>query len=214
MDDLYRQNVACSWCIHLLYDDILESLNFEVRKIASYLVCEIMHLNWCLGVIMCSFLLILYFEVLRLIPSWFEWWFLYPPPSFNDCFYILICIILSKGINYIRICFFFSHLSSSRTFEASDVFCSEFMSVAVCITVISNFINSYARYSSCSQEILEPLDRILCISLQLVFVINIVKSKSWSVSSSPFPVIQQRPHKISLYIASILSAHKAEKRLC
>jgi hypothetical protein len=57
-----------------------------------------------------------------------------------------------------------------------------------------------------SQELFEPLYRILGVPLQLVLVIHKVETKPWSVTSCPLPIIQKRPYKIPFHIATIFSA--------
>lgn len=61
-----------------------------------------------------------------------------------------------------------------------------------------------------SKEILEPVHWILGISLEAVLVIHIIKTKPRRKSSCPFPVIHQRPHKVSFHVATIFSAYSAK----
>ena len=55
------------------------------------------------------------------------------------------------------------------------------------------------------QELGEPLNGVLRVRLELVIVINKKETKPRSITSSPLPIIQQRPYKIPFYIASIFS---------
>ena len=56
------------------------------------------------------------------------------------------------------------------------------------------------------QKLLKPLHRIFGISFQVVFVVNVEETKPWTISGSPFKIIQEWPSKKPLDIDTMVTA--------
>jgi|JXWR01.1.fsa_nt_gb hypothetical protein len=61
-------------------------------------------------------------------------------------------------------------------------------------------------WSSGLQEGLEPLHRVLGVSLEVILVVHEVEPESRGVSGRPLPVVQQRPREVPTYVAPVLPA--------
>ena len=56
------------------------------------------------------------------------------------------------------------------------------------------------------QKLLKPLHRIFGISFQVVLVVNVEKTKPWTITGSPFKIIQEWPSKKPLDIDTMVTA--------
>jgi len=56
------------------------------------------------------------------------------------------------------------------------------------------------------QKLLKPLHRIFGISFQVVFVVNVEETKPWTITGSPFKIIQEWPSKKPLDIDTMVTA--------